>query len=197
MFGLVSLVHVLEVVGHFISVFLGFISSGWRGFMSLKTTRVHITANIVLTFFVGSFQGYILGWRCGLTSLAITDALSELEKRYWRVRLAEAWAPRHTQTRHSPSSPCECLVLCRTARRNASPYSALHWNHDPTFVRIVWNRYASNLSGWLIGFSPNRFSAAVSSSTYWSPLLWCLTCLRKEVSFFVVSIFSRTHETTV
>ena len=177
---------VLDVVSKFVRVFLGFISSGWRRrFMSLTTTRAHI-------YFAKNAQKFsyvVFRVIFGLTSVAMTDALSELEKRYWRVHLADAWAPRQNQTRDSLSSPCKCLVLCRTARRNASPYSALHWDLDPTFARIIWNRYSQNLSGRLRSFFPYHFSAVVSMSQYWLPLCdVLLVCVNK--SAFVVSIFS-------
>ena len=87
----------------FSSCFLGCISSGRpRGFMSLTTTGAHIIANIVLIMFVRSLHEFILGWRCLWIHVAANDRCSvEAGKTVLAVHLAEAWAPKQTQTGQS------------------------------------------------------------------------------------------------
>ena len=77
-----------------------------------------------------------VGVVCRFTSPPMTNALSKLEERYWRYfwwRLGHPNRPKWG----SQSSPCERFILCPTARQNTRPCSALHWNLDATFVRII------------------------------------------------------------
>ena len=98
--------------------------------------------------------------------MAMTDTPSEQEKRYWRVHLADAWAPRQNQTRHSLSTPV-----------NVSCWVELHGETQarvPRSIEILIQRSRGlfetgmhkKLSGRRMDFFPNHFSAVVSTSKY-------------------------------